>query len=59
MTQIVVSANQAEKVGMPKAKYPLMFATMLMCISSKSGSFDEIWAKLDQDSEHPSQHPMP
>lgn len=59
VTQIVVAANQAEKVGMPKAKYPLMFATMLMCISPKSGAFDEIWAKLDQDSEHPSQHPMP
>lgn len=59
VTQIVVAANQAEKVGMPKAKYPLMFATMLKCISPKSSSFDEIWAKLDQDSEHPSQHPMP
>ncbi|RRK09934.1 replication-associated recombination protein A [Lactiplantibacillus garii] len=59
VTQIVVAANQAEKVGMPKAKYPLMFATMLMCISPKSGSFDETWEQLDQDSEHPNQHPMP
>lgn len=59
VTQIVIAANQAEKVGMPKAKYPLMFATMLMCLSPKSGSFDEIWEKLDQDTEHPSQHPMP
>lgn len=33
VTQIVVAANQAEKIGMPKAKYPLMFATMLMCLS--------------------------
>ena len=59
VTQIVTTANQAEKVGMPKAKYPLIFATMLMCISPKSGSFDEIWDKLDKDTEHPSQHPMP
>lgn len=59
VTQIVTAANQAEKVGMPKAKYPLIFATMLMCISPKSGSFDEIWDKLDKDTEHPSQHPMP
>lgn len=59
VTQIVIAANQAEKVGMPKAKYPLMFATMLMCISPKSGAFDEIWEKLDHDTEHPSQHPMP
>lgn len=59
VTQIVVAANQAEKVGMPKAKYSLMFATMLMCISPKSGAFDEIWEKLDKDTEHPSQHPMP
>lgn len=59
VTQIVTAANQAEKIGMPKAKYPLMFATMLMCISPKSGAFDEIWDKLDQDTEHPSQHPMP
>ena len=58
-TQIVVAANQAEKVGMPKAKYSLMFATMLMCISPKSGSFDEIWEKLDKDTEHPAAHPMP
>lgn len=58
-TQIVIAANQAEKVGMPKAKYPLMFATMLMCISPKSGAFDEIWEKVDQDSEHPNEHPMP
>lgn len=42
VTQIVTAANQAEKLGMPKGKYPLMFATMLMCISPKSGSFDEI-----------------
>ncbi|RVU71845.1 MULTISPECIES: replication-associated recombination protein A [Lactobacillus] len=59
VTQIVVAANQAEKIGMPKAKYPLMFATMLMCISPKSGVFDEIWERLDHDTEHPSQHPMP
>lgn len=59
VTQIVTAANQAEKVGIPKAKYPLIFATMLMCISPKSGSFDEIWDKLDKDTEHPSQHPMP
>ncbi|WP_125768408.1 replication-associated recombination protein A [Lapidilactobacillus wuchangensis] len=59
VTQIVVAANQAEKVGMPKAKYPLMFATMLMCISPKSGSFDETWPKLDADTEHPNEHPMP
>ena len=59
VTQIVTAATQAEKVGMPKAKYPLIFATMLMCISPKSGSFDEIWDKLDKDTEHPSQHPMP
>lgn len=59
VTQIVTAVNQAEKVGMPKAKYPLIFATMLMCISPKSGSFDEIWDKLDKDTEHPSQHPMP
>lgn len=59
VTQIVTAANQAEKVGMPKAKYPLIFATMLMCISPKSGSFDEIWDKLDKDTEHPSQYPMP
>ena len=59
VTQIVTAANQAEKAGMPKAKYPLIFATMLMCISPKSGSFDEIWDKLDKDTEHPSQHPMP
>ena len=58
-TQIVIAANQAEKVGMPKAKYPLMFATMLMCISPKSGSFDETWEQLDQDTEHPNEHPMP
>lgn len=59
VTQIVTAANQAEKIGMPKAKYPLMFATILMCISPKSGAFDEIWERLDQDSNHPSQHPMP
>ena len=59
VTQIVVAANQAEKIGMPKAKYPLMFATMLMCISPKSGSFDESWEKLDQDTQNPSHHPMP
>lgn len=58
-TQIVVAANQAEKIGMPKAKYPLMFATMLMCLSPKSGAFDEIWKQLDQDTDHPNQHPMP
>lgn len=58
-TQIVIAANQAEKIGMPKAKYPLMFATMLMCLSPKSGSFDDIWNRLDADTEHPSQHPMP
>lgn len=39
VTQIVVAANQAEKIGMPKAKYPLMFATMLMCLSPKSGAY--------------------
>jgi putative ATPase len=55
----VVAANQAEKIGMPKAKYPLMFATMLMCLSPKSGSFDQIWEQLDQDTQYPSQHPMP
>lgn len=59
VTQIVVAANQAEKIGMPKAKYPLMFATMLMCISPKSGAFDEIWEKLDADTQHPNEHPMP
>lgn len=59
VTQIVVAANQAEKVGMPKAKYPLMFATMLMCISPKSGSFDETWEQLDRDTDHPNLHPMP
>lgn len=59
VTQIVVAANQAEKLGMPKGKYPLMFATMLMCISPKSGSFDEIWQRVSKDAEHPSQHPMP
>lgn len=59
VTQIVTAANQAEKLGMPKGKYPLMFATMLMCISPKSGAFDEIWEQLDKDSDHPSQHPMP
>ena len=59
VTQIVVAANQAEKIGMPKAKYPLMFATMLMCLSPKSGAFDEIWAKLDKDTIHPNKHPMP
>ena len=59
VTQIDTAGNQAEKVGMPKAKYPLIFATMLMCISPKSGSFDEIWDKLDKDTEHPSQPPMP
>lgn len=59
VTEIVIAANQAEKIGMPKAKYPLMFATMLMCLSPKSGSFDEIWNRLDSDSDHPSQHPMP
>lgn len=32
---------------------------MLMCLSPKSGSFDEIWDKLDEDTEYPSQHPMP
>lgn len=59
VTQIVTAANQAEKIGMPKAKYPLMFATTLMCISPKSGSFDESWEKLDQDTQHPNDHPMP
>lgn len=55
----MIAANQAEKIGMPKAKYPLMFATMLMCLSPKSGVFDEIWQKLDEDTDHPSKHPMP
>lgn len=55
----MVAANQAEKLGMPKAKYPLMFATMLMCISPKSGSFDKTRAKVSEDAKHPSQHPMP
>ncbi|TSO26543.1 replication-associated recombination protein A [Lactobacillus sp. LL6] len=59
VTQIVIAANQAEEVGMPKSKYPLMFATMLMCLSPKSGAFDEIWERLDEDTDHPSQHPMP
>lgn len=59
VTQIVTAANQAEKIGMPKAKYPLMFATMLMCISQKSGAFEEIWERLDQDSDHPIRYPMP
>lgn len=59
VTQIVTAANQAEKIGMPKAKYPLMFATMLMCISPKSGAFEEIWERLDQDSDHPIRYPMP
>lgn len=59
VTQIVTAANQAEKIGMPKAKYPLMFATMLMCISPKSGAFEEIWERLDQDSDHPNRYPMP
>ena len=59
VTQIVVAANQAEKIGMPKAKYPLMFATMLMSLSPKSGAFDEIWEKLDKDTTHPNEHPMP
>ena len=59
VTQIVTAANQAEKIGMPKAKYPLMFATMLMCISPKSGSFDETWELLDKDTQHPNEHPMP
>lgn len=59
VTQIVTAANQAEKIGMPKAKYPLMFATMLMCISPKSGAFEEIWERLDQDSDHPNWYPMP
>lgn len=59
VTQIVTAANQAEKIGMPKAKYPLMFATMLMCISPKSGAFEEIWKRLDQDSDHPNRYPMP
>ena len=59
VTQIVTAANQAEKIGMPKAKYPLMFATMLMCISPKSGAFEEIWERLDQDSDHPKRYPMP
>lgn len=53
----MIAANQAEKVGMPKAKYPLMFATTLMCISPKSGFFDETWAKLDADTEHPNEQP--
>lgn len=59
VTQIVTAANQAEKIGMSKAKYPLMFATMLMCISPKSGAFEEIWERLDQDSDHPNRYPMP
>lgn len=59
VTQIVTAANQAEKIGIPKAKYPLMFATMLMCISPKSGAFEEIWERLDQDSDHPNRYPMP
>ncbi len=59
VTQIVVAANQAEKIGMPKATYPLMFATMLMCLSPKSGSFDQVWEQLDQDTQYPGQHPMP
>lgn len=59
VTQIVVAANQAEKIGMPKAKYPLMFATMLMCLSPKSGAFDDIWEKLDKDATYPNEHPMP
>lgn len=59
VTQIVTAANQAEKIGMPKAKYPLMFATMLMCISPKSGAFEEIGERLDQDSDHPIRYPMP
>lgn len=59
VTQIVIAANQAEKVGMPKAIYPLMFATMLMCLSPKSGSFYKIWQELDHDTAHPNQHPMP
>lgn len=59
VTQIVIAANQAEKVGMPKAIYPLMFATILMCLSPKSGSFDKIWQELDHDTAHPNQHPMP
>lgn len=59
VTQIVIAANQAEKVGMPKAEYPLMFATMLMCLSPKSGVFDEIWEKLDKDTTYPNEHPMP
>ena len=59
VTQIVTAANQAEKIGMPKAKYPLMFATMLMCISPKSGAFEEIWERLAQDSDHPNRYPMP
>ncbi|WP_237457693.1 replication-associated recombination protein A [Lactobacillus crispatus] len=59
VTQIVTAANQAEKIGMPKAKYPLMFATMLMCISPKSRAFEEIWERLDQDSDHPNRYPMP
>lgn len=59
VTQIVTAANQAEKIGMPKAKYPLMFATMLMCISPKSGAFEEILERLDQDSDHPNRYPMP
>ena len=59
VTQIVIAANQAEKIGMPKAKYPLMFATMLMCLSPKSGSFDQVWEQLDQDTQYPGQHLMP
>ena len=59
VTQIVTAANQAEKIGMPKAKYPLMFATMLMCISPKSGAFEDIWERIDQDSDQPNRYPMP
>lgn len=39
--------------------FPLMFATMLMCLSPKSGSFDQVWEQLDQDTQYPGQHPMP
>ena len=59
VTQVIVLANTALEIGLPRASTHVAMATMLLCLSRKSDSVLQAYKRAEIDATHPSENPMP
>lgn len=58
-TQVIILANTALEIGLPRALTHVAMATILLAVAPRSDSAMQAYYQAAKDAEHPTNHPMP